>query len=107
MGNVMSLEEVLQFLVKAGGIGAVLSFLFETAPFLSGWFQPLDPKVKWWIIFGGSVGLPVLAQVVVLNVPPAFLAAIQPYWNAAALGFLAWAGSQGTHNLLHKKPASR
>ena len=97
------LAETFDLLAKAAGVGVVLSFLFESAPFISTWFQKLDSKVKWWIIFVLSLVIPLCAQLVVQLVPPEVIAALEPYWQALAFGFLAWSGSQGTNILFNKK----
>jgi len=101
--NVPALTDTLGLLARAVGVGTFLSFLFETAPGISKWFQALNTSLKWWIIFLLSVLLPIGAQLVIQFVPPEVLASLEPYWMAAAFGFLAWSGSQGTHILFNKK----
>ena len=97
MGEVPGLVEVLGMLASGIGVGAVLAFLFEHF----GWFQNLSGHGRWWLVFGVSLGLPLLAQVALQLVPAEVWVALQPYWKALASGFLAWAGSQVAH-LFHK-----
>ena len=103
METVPGLTDALGVLARAGGVGLVLAFLFETAPFVSVWFQNLAVGTKWWIVFLLSLLLPMLAQLVVSFVPPDVLAALDPYWKSLAFGFLAWAGSQGSHIVFNKR----
>jgi len=88
--DVPGLVEVLTMLAQGLGVGAVLAFLFENV----GWFQRLEGKAKWWVIFGFSLGLPLLAQIALEFVPADVWAMLEPYWKALAAGFLAWLGSQ-------------
>ena len=76
-------------------------FLFERFK----WFQNLSSDAKWWVIFGLSLGLPLLAQVLLQFVPADVWAMLEPYWRALASGFLTWAGSQAAH--LANKALSR
>ena len=91
--DVPGLVEVLTMLAQGLGVGAVLAFLFENI----GWFQRLEGKAKWWVVFGFSLGLPLLAQVALEFVPAEAWAMLEPYWKALAAGFLAWVGSQVAH----------
>jgi len=88
-----SLVDVLTMLAQAVGVGAVLAFLFEHI----GWFQEQSATAKWWLIFGLSLGLPLVAQLLVQLMPPNVWLVLEPYWRALAAGFLVWSGSQGTH----------
>ena len=81
---------VLSKLAQSIGVGVVLSFLFKDP----GWFSGMPSKAKWWIIFGLSLGLPVLAQLLLAVVPAHVWEIINPYWTALAWGFVAWAASQ-------------
>lgn len=92
-GDVPGLVEVLKLLAGGVGVGAVIAFLFERFRF----FQDLTGEARWWVIFGCSVGLPVLAQVGLEFVPGGVWAQLEPYWRALAAGFLTWAGSQVAH----------
>jgi hypothetical protein len=91
--TVPALTDVLAMLANGVGVGAVIAFLFEKV----GWFQNMAPNTKWWTIFGLSLGLPVLARVILQFVPPDVWAVIEPYWVAIATGFLIWAGGQAFH----------
>jgi len=79
----------------AGGVvtGAVIAFLFERMQ----WFQALSSKARWWIVLGFTVLLPVTARLLLDLVPAAVWVAIEPYWKALGLGFIAWASTQATH----------
>jgi len=91
--NVPSITEVLSLLAQGVGAGVVLAFLAEK----SGWFQKLSSSAKGWLVFGLSLGLPLLAQVLLQFVPSSVWAAIQPFWQALAAGFIGWAGSQAAY----------
>lgn len=84
---------VLAMLAQGVGAGFVLSFLAEK----SAWFQGLDGEKKGWLVFGLSLGLPLLAQVLLAVVPPEMWAVVQPFWRAVAAGFVGWAGSQAAY----------
>ena len=91
--QIPTITEVLSLLAQGIGAGAVLAFLAEK----STWFQKLSSDVKNWLIFGLSVGLPLVAQLLLSLVPPDVWTAIQPYWAAIAAGFVGWAGSQAVY----------
>ena len=93
--SVPALTEVLTMLASGIGVGAVVAFLFEKFK----WFQNLTPNGRFWVVFGISVGLPVVATVLLQFVPAPAWAMIEPYWKAVATGFLIWAGSQLVHKL--------
>lgn len=96
--DVPALLEVVKLLALGSGVGVVVSFLFEQI----GFFQRLEANVKRWTMFGLTIGLPLAAQIAVQFVPPDVWVLVEPYWQAIALGFLAWTGSQIAH-LWHKK----
>jgi len=98
MADVPGLVEVLKLLAQGVGVGAVIAFLFEQFEF----FQNLASKTKWWVIFGMSVGLPLVAEIALQFVPPDMWVLLEPYWRALAAGFLTWVGSQVAH-LWHKR----
>ena len=91
--NVPALTEVLTMLASGIGVGTTIAFLFERIL----WFQNLNSDVKWWTMFGLSLGLPVLARIALQFIPVDVWAAVEPYWKAVATGFLIWAGSQVVH----------
>lgn len=93
MSDVPAFVDVLALIAQGLGAGFVLAFLAERFE----WFQKLSPKIKWWVIFGVSVGAPIAAQTLLDFVPADVWAQIEPYWQALALGFLSWAGSQAVH----------
>ncbi len=87
------LVETLGLLAQGVGVGLVLSFLAEKVKA----FQDLRSDVKGWVIFGISMGLPVLARVLLDVVPPESWALIEPYWQTVAIAFLGWASSQAVY----------
>jgi len=99
MDQVPSLIEVVKMLASGVGVGAVLAFLFERFDF----FQRLSSDARWWLIFGVSLGLPLVAEVGLQFVPVEVWGVLQPYWQALALGFVSWAGSQVAHRLVKRK----
>jgi len=88
-----SLVEVLGMFAGGAGTGFVLAFLFEKFPK----FTELPKKKKAWIVFGCSIGLPLLAEIALQLVPPDVWLRIEPYWQALAKGFLTWAASQAAY----------
>ena len=100
-GGVPALVAVLTLLAQGIGVGGVLAFLFERV----GWFQKLQGDAKWWTVLVISVGLPLAARLLVQFVPVDVWAAIEPYWQTLAAGFLVWLGSQVAH-LLEKRLAT-
>lgn len=100
--EIPTLPNVFELLAQGIGVGAVLAFLFERFA----WFDGLTSDTRWWVIFGFSLGLPLLARLVLQFVPPEVLAVIDPYWHALAAGFLTWAASQGAH-MLQKSSEAR
>lgn len=93
------LTDVLAKLASGVGAGAVLSFLFTKFK----WFQNLSADIKWWIVFGTSIGLPLLAQFALQFVPADVWVALEPYWQSIALGFLTWAGTQAAHLMTKRR----
>lgn len=93
--EVLPLPSVFELLAQGIGVGAVLAFLFERFK----WFQGLTGDARWWVVFGFSLGLPLIAQLLLQFVPAEAWAIVEPYWRALAAGFLAWAASQGAHML--------
>lgn len=91
-GNVPTLLDAVR-LLAAGATGGIIAFLFERMK----WFDKMSSNAKWWVTFGLMVGLPVLAQAAITYVPTHVWAALQPFWNSLALGFVTWLGSQLTH----------
>lgn len=103
MDKIPSLVEVVSLLAQGVGAGFVLAFLAEK----SGWFQKLSSRAKSWWIFGLSVGLPIVAQLLLQFVPANVWDILQPYWYALAAGFVSWAGSQVAYLGVIKKSAAR
>ena len=97
--NIPGLTDVLALIVRGIGAGAVLAFLFEHFD----WFQRLVPKARWWLIFGASLGLPLIATLLLQFVPASVWLLLEPYWRALAAGFLTWAGSQVAHKLVTQR----
>jgi len=91
--EVPGLTEVLGVLASGVGAGFVLAFLAEKVA----WFQALPADKKNIVIMALSLGLPVLARVLLQVVPAEVWVAIEPYWHALAAGFVGWAGSQAAY----------
>ena len=92
----MDVPKLVEFLAMVAGGGfssVVVAFLLEHWP----WFQSLESETKKWIVLAVYVVLPVGATALLQNVPPEFWEVLQPYWNALALGFVGWVGSQIAH----------
>ena len=102
MSEIPGVVEILELLAKGVGAGFVLAFLAEKV----GWFQKLPSEKKNILILALSIGLPIVAQLLLQFVPGSVWEAIQPYWNALAAGFIGWAGSQAAY-LGIIKPAAR
>lgn len=92
-GELPTLPDAVRTVASGAATGFVLAFLFKEFP----QFQKLSSEQKRWLVFGISVGLPVVAQLVLQVVPAEVWAALEPYWRAVAMGFLVWAGSQGAY----------
>ena len=91
--EIPNLVTVLTMLATGVGVGAVLAFLFEKIV----WFQNMEPKIKWWVVLVLSIGLPIVARLLIQLVPADVWALLEPYWQSIAAGFLIWAGSQAWH----------
>ncbi len=87
------LVQTLNLLAQGLGVGLVLSFLAEKVAA----FQNLRPDVKGWVIFGISMGLPILARILLDVVPASTWDQIEPYWQTAAIAFVGWASSQAVY----------
>ncbi len=98
-----SLVDALSMLAQGAGVALVLAFLAERSP----WFQGLRSDVKSWVIFGISLGLPLVAQILLQLVPAELWATLEPYWQAFAVGFIGWAGSQAAYIGLIKPASER
>lgn len=92
-GELPTLPDAVRMVAGGAATGFVLAFLFKEFP----QFQGLSSEQKRWLVFGISVGLPVVAQLVLQVVPAEVWAALEPYWRAVATGFLVWAGSQAAY----------
>lgn len=90
-----TLQQTLALLAQGAGTGAVLAFLLEKVPA----FQNLSSNVKLYTTLAVSLALPLLATLALQYVPVEVWAQLEPYWQALALGFLTWAGSQAVHKL--------
>lgn len=92
----MTLVELFTTLAAGGLVGGIIAFLAERFE----WFQGLTSKARFWLIGAISIGLPLIAQALLLNVPAEFWAMLEPYWQAALAGGTAWLGSQLVHKFL-------
>lgn len=81
---------VLTNLTKAVGVGVVVSFLLKNP----GWFKGMPKKTKWWLVFGLSIGLPIVAQLLLDFIPPQIWEVLNPYWKSLSMGLVGWAASQ-------------
>lgn len=99
--QIPSLVEFLKLLTTTVGIGAVVSFVLANLEK----FNSISSAAKFWIVFAISMGLPLLAALVLNNVTPETLAALEPYWNALAAGFAVFIGSQMFYALIVKREA--
>ena len=92
----MSVPTLIEFL-RDGAAGAwaplLVSFLLEHIRA----FQNLRAEAKKWVVLGLFVVAPVVAQALVQYVPATVFAQVEPFWNALALGFVGWVGSQAAH----------
>jgi hypothetical protein len=100
--EVPSLVDALGMLSQGVGVGLVLAFLAEKV--LA--FQTLSAQAKGWVIFGVSMGLPLVATVILNLVPADILNVAEPYWHALAVGFIGWAGSQALYQGIIKPAAA-
>lgn len=91
--EVPTLTDALASIRDIAGLGIVISFLFAEIPFL----RNLSKEKKRYAVLGLCIGLPLLSQAILLNVPEAYIQSIEPYWKVIALGFLAWTSSQIVH----------
>jgi hypothetical protein len=80
----------------AGGAGAMVAvaFLAERIP----WFQKKSSQTKGLIILGASLVVGLGSYAVVTFVTPAVLAAIQPFFQVAAIIVVGWLASQWGHS---------
>ncbi len=85
----------LQMLAGGSIVGAAIAFLFERFQ----WFQNLTGNARFWTILVLSVGLPVVAQVLLQLVPADVWVKLEPYWHALLIGLTGWVGSQLAHRL--------
>jgi hypothetical protein len=98
-GNGEDLGDVVSFLmfVARGAAGGVVVSLLAGR---SKWFEAQKSEVKFAIVAGISVVLPLLATLALNLVPSDIWYAIQPYWRAAVDGLLfTFGGSQVFHKL--------
>jgi hypothetical protein len=100
--QIPSLVEFLKLLTTTLGIGAVVSFVLANLAK----FQNISSAAKFWIVFAISMGLPLLAALILNNVTAETLAALEPYWNALAAGFAVFIGSQAFYALVIKNRAA-
>jgi hypothetical protein len=76
------MEEVLKYLVSAGGASAVASFILELVPAYRNWSNAEGKK---WAFFGVSLALSLGAFVVITFVPVEILKQIEP-WAVLIIG---------------------
>lgn len=99
-----SLEDFLKFLLTSGGIGAVVAFVFEKAPYVDEWFASKESKVKRAIVLISSFVVPsvVLSVAIALGY---YEFSPDVVYMALRAGFEAFMGSQLAHMVVLKKPS--
>ena len=93
MNELPTLLEFLRGLAAGGWVPVIIAFLLEHFS----WFQSMKPETKKWFVLGLFVIIPLVAMALVQFVPAEVWTLLEPYWNALALGFLGWLGSQVAH----------
>lgn len=88
--QIPTLVDFLKLLTTTVGIGMVVSFVLAQL----NKFQNVSAMAKFWIVFVVSMGLPLLAALILNNVTADTLKSLEPYWNAIASGFAVFIGSQ-------------
>jgi hypothetical protein len=101
--TIPNIPALLALLAIAGGLGPVFSFLGEN----SKWFQGLTSQARFWIILVSSLLIPLLATALLQLVPPSVWVVLEPYWQALALGFVAFLTSQGFYQVKKIREAVR
>jgi hypothetical protein len=91
--SIPQLKDILGKLANGllGGIVvAAMAFVFERIAV----FKALSPRAKGAIVFAVLVFSPLLGRVLLDIAPPTLWPAIEPYWQALAIGIVGYAGSQ-------------
>ena len=91
-----TLEDFIAFLLTSGGIGAVIAFLFEKAPYVDEWFAALDSKAKRAIVLASSFVVPSIVLGIGVGLGYYQLTPDLVY-VALRAGFEAYVGSQIAH----------
>lgn len=102
-GDTPTIPTLIDALRLAGttvGAGMVISFLLTRVT----WFKNLTGDKRFWIVFALAQAVPLAATLIVQLVPAATLAALEPYWQSLAAGFIVFIGSQAQYFLQGKKP---
>lgn len=79
----MELNEFLMWVANSGGAIAIVSWAFERWP----WYQTLGSDAKQWAFFGMSLGVTILAYLVLTYVPAEVLQGVAPYFMFAYATF--------------------
>ena len=93
MDGIPPLIEFVRNVAAGAWAPLLVAFLLERVV----WFQKLSAEAKKWVVPAIFVVLPILAQVALQFVPADAWALLEPYWNAIALGFVGYVGSQAAH----------
>ena len=88
-----TLNEFLIWLGSPLAAGWIISTLLEQWAL----FQNFTPDVKRLVTLIITVGLPVVSLVLRTNLPAETIAQLAPIFEAVAVGFVTWAGSQAVH----------
>jgi hypothetical protein len=88
-----SLVDAITLLTTTAGLGVVISFVFSKRP----WFEKLSSQAKFWLILLASIGIPLVAKILLDIVPANIFAVLEPYWQVIAMGFASFLASQWYH----------
>ena len=93
MSDVPSLIEFIRNVAAGAWAPLLVAFLLENVT----WFQNLSAEAKKWLVPAIFVVLPIVAQLLLQYVPADVWPALEPFWNALAIGFIGYFGSQLAH----------
>lgn len=93
--QIPTLIDALRLLGTTVGAGMVISFLLTKVD----WFKNLAGEKRFWVVFGLAQGVPLVATLIINLVPASALAALEPYWQSLAAGFIVFIGTQAQYFL--------
>jgi len=91
--SVPTLIEFLRNVAAGAWAPVVIAFLLEHVQV----FQRLQAEAKKWLVLVLCLAFPLAAQALLQFVPAAVWVQLEPFWNALALGFISWLGTQAAH----------